>query len=153
MGYPIPKNWAFDQFFELNEKSGKFSSTPPFDLDKDGYSGRDTGISSFDTVPYLTPDELDSDSSVVMLEALRYQFVYNVLEPLGYLNLVTTKQIEFNKEYYLTTYMANCFSFNISIESTNEVKFNFLKDPVQIALNNEEKLTAGCEANIELLKS
>lgn len=72
---------------------------------------------------------------------------------LGYLNLVTTKQIEFNKEYYLTTYMANGFSFNISIEITNEVKFNFLKDPVQIALNNEEKLTAGCEANIELLKS
>lgn len=49
--------------------------------------------------------------------------------------------------------MANGFSFNISIEITNEVKFNFLKDPVQIALNNEGKLTSGCEANIELLKS
>ena len=63
--------------------------------------------------------------------------------------MVTTKQIEFNKEYYLTTYMENGFSFNISIEITNEVKFNFLKDPVQIALNNKGKLTEGCEANIE----
>lgn len=43
LGFPIPENWAFDQFSEF-----KFSSNPPFDLDKDAYSGRDKGCSNFD---------------------------------------------------------------------------------------------------------
>ena len=34
LGYSMPKNWAFDQFCELNS----FSSSPSFPLDKDAYS-------------------------------------------------------------------------------------------------------------------
>ena len=56
LGYPIPKNWAFDQFYTLSKQNGdQFPSTPSFDLDKDGYSGRDKGISKFD------PKSLESD--------------------------------------------------------------------------------------------
>ena len=43
LGFPIPENWAFDQFHEFT-----FKSNPSFPLDKDGYSGRDKGCSSFD---------------------------------------------------------------------------------------------------------
>lgn len=46
LGYSMPKNWAFDQFCELNS----FSSSPSFPLDKDAYSGRDTGFKKFDAV-------------------------------------------------------------------------------------------------------
>ena len=51
-GYPLPKNWAFDQFYEFKDrrptggKDDRFN-TPDgcFDLDKDAYSGRDCGVS------------------------------------------------------------------------------------------------------------
>lgn len=55
LGYLIPENWAFDQFYELKGNE-QFNSTPSFDLNKVGYSGRDKGISNFDEVPYLSPD-------------------------------------------------------------------------------------------------
>ena len=151
LGYPIPKNWAFDQFFELNAKSGKFSSTPSFDLDKDGYSGRDTGISSFDTVPYLTPDELDSDSSVVMLKALRDQFVYNVLEPLGYLNWVTAQKFDFNEKLPIMSYLTNGFIINISATITEDINFKFADEPIEISLDASGKLTTACESKIDNL--
>lgn len=48
LGFPIPSNWAFDQFNEFT-----FSSTPSFPIDKDAYSGRDKGCSNFD--PSIEP--------------------------------------------------------------------------------------------------
>ncbi len=42
LGYPLPENWAFDQFCEF-EFGG--SSDGNFALDKDAYSGRDAGVS------------------------------------------------------------------------------------------------------------
>lgn len=70
LGYPIPENWAFDQFYELKD-SEQFSSSPSFDLDKVGYSGRDTGISSFDEATYLTPDQLAEENSDIMTDIQR----------------------------------------------------------------------------------
>ena len=42
LGYPMPKNWAFDQFYEgtIGSGAGKVA------IDKDGYSGKDSGASS-----------------------------------------------------------------------------------------------------------
>ncbi|OIK20004.1 glycoside hydrolase domain-containing protein [Bacillus amyloliquefaciens] len=42
LGYPMPKNWAFDQFYEgtIGSGAGKVA------IDKDGYSGKDSGVSS-----------------------------------------------------------------------------------------------------------
>ncbi len=52
LGYPLPKNWAFDQFYELKDRrasGGKderfVAPDGAFDLDKDAYSGRDAGVS------------------------------------------------------------------------------------------------------------
>ncbi|MFP9035808.1 glycoside hydrolase domain-containing protein, partial [Enterococcus faecalis] len=39
LGYPMPNNWAFDQFYEGTIGSGSGS----IGIDKDGYSGRDSG--------------------------------------------------------------------------------------------------------------
>lgn len=56
LGYPLPKNWAFDQFYELKDRGasgGKderfVAPDGAFDLDKDAYSGSDAGISGFNS--------------------------------------------------------------------------------------------------------
>ena len=51
-GYPLPKNWAFDQFFETT-----FASSPSFAIDKVARSlepGKDQGCINFDEVEYIT---------------------------------------------------------------------------------------------------
>ena len=50
LGQPIPQNWAFDQFDEILITA----SSPAFDLDKAAVSGRDEGITTFDSVPALS---------------------------------------------------------------------------------------------------
>ncbi|MEH7742318.1 glycoside hydrolase domain-containing protein [Bacillus subtilis] len=42
LGYPMPNNWAFDQFYEGTIGSGSGS----IGIDKDGFSGRDSGASN-----------------------------------------------------------------------------------------------------------
>ncbi|MCY7908524.1 glycoside hydrolase domain-containing protein [Bacillus inaquosorum] len=42
LGYPMPNNWAFDQFYEETIGSGSGS----IGIDKDGFSGRDSGASN-----------------------------------------------------------------------------------------------------------
>ncbi|UQZ48303.1 DUF1906 domain-containing protein [Bacillus sp. PK3-037] len=42
LGYPMPQNWAFDQFYEGTIGSGSGS----IGIDKDGFSGKDSGVSS-----------------------------------------------------------------------------------------------------------
>lgn len=46
LGFPMPSNWAFDQFatVTIGEGSGSIS------IDKDGFSGRDTGVGELDPV-------------------------------------------------------------------------------------------------------
>ena len=40
LGFPMPNNWAFDQFYEYNFSKNNES----FGLDKDAYSGLDPGV-------------------------------------------------------------------------------------------------------------
>ena len=53
LGFKMPSNWAFDQFTD-RDQSGKYlsisSSDGAFAIDKDGFSGRDKGVSSLDNV-------------------------------------------------------------------------------------------------------
>ena len=54
-GYPLPKNWAFDQFFETT-----FTSSPAFSIDKVARSlepGEDQGCIDFDEVEYISKQE------------------------------------------------------------------------------------------------
>ena len=78
LGYSMPKNWAFDQFCELNS----FSSSPSFPLDKDAYSGRDTGFKKFDAVSTKTDEEIAQENLRAKVKIARNQYVYNVMEPL-----------------------------------------------------------------------
>lgn len=44
LGFPMPSNWAFDQFATVNVIEGSNS----IEIDKDGFSGRDTGVGYLD---------------------------------------------------------------------------------------------------------
>ena len=151
LGYPIPKNWAFDQFFEMNkDNGGKFNSTPSFDLDKDGYLGKDKGILSFDKVTYLTPDQLAEKNSNIMSGIQRDQFIYNVFEPLGYLNKVTNANITFEKEFNIETITTDAFLIEVTAQVSEEVTPNngFDNEPITIELDSQGKLTASCDSKI-----
>ena len=150
LGYPIPKNWAFDQFFEFNvNNGGQFPSSPSFDLDKVGYSGRDKGITTFDKMPYMSPDQLAEKNSNIILDIQRDQYVYNVFEPLGYLDKVYNSSLTYKKEFLLDTILLNGLTIKITAEVSGTLTTNFDSTPTTIDLNNEGELTASCEAEIE----
>ena len=150
LGYRIPKNWAFDQFFEFNERTGgQFPSSPSFDLDKVGYSGSDKGITTFDKMPYMSPDQLAEKNSNIILDIQRDQYVYNVFEPLGYLDKVYNSSLTYKKEFLLDTILLNGLTIKITAEVSGTLTTNFDSTPITIDLNNEGELTASCEAEIE----
>jgi len=127
LGYPIPDNWAFDQFCEY-----KFSSTPAFDLDKVAYSGRDSGCSVFNTVP----DETEADK----LQLARDKYTRNFLSSISSLKqeYVTTEFAYDGTEYYLgqmsipnaTMSMSFYCTGKATIPGANEnsIKFTYKND-------------------------
>lgn len=116
LGFPIPSNWAFDQFCEITS----FASAPSFPLDKDAYSGRDTGISAFDKVEEKTPEEIEKENQEAVIEIARNQFIYDVLKPLGYLDKI----------------------LNIGSKPSAEA-YN-----IEIGIDNSGSLTLGCQNQI-----
>ncbi|WP_281518155.1 glycoside hydrolase domain-containing protein [Thomasclavelia cocleata] len=151
LGYPIPKNWAFDQFFELNSSNGgKFNSSPDFDLDKVGYSGRDSGISNFDDVKYLSPDQLADRNESVLNDVQRDQYAYNVFEPLGYLDRITNVGISYEgEEIKLETIHLSGLDIEVTSKITSDYVFKSDGKPITISLNNDGTLSSACEASIE----
>ncbi len=58
LGFKMPSNWAFDQFTD-KDQSGNYLSIPSSDgafaIDKDGFSGRDHGVSKLNDVNAYEP--------------------------------------------------------------------------------------------------
>ncbi len=51
IGYPMPSNWAFDQFTDRDSSGNYIKINSPdgsFEIDKDGFSGRDLGVEFVD---------------------------------------------------------------------------------------------------------
>lgn len=82
LGFPIPKNWAFDQFANII-----LSSNPSFEIDKVAVSGRDSGVSTFDTVPRLTLTEQEELYETEDALYSKRAFIQQVLDSLGLGNL------------------------------------------------------------------
>ena len=154
LGYRIPKNWAFDQFFEFNERTGgQFPSSPSFDLDKVGYSGSDKGIRTFDKVDYMSPDELAEKNSDQMIEEQKDQFVCNILEKLGYLNKVVKSNIVYEKESTVAAIPTDGCTIFVSYKSSHTfTPDNELgKKPIYIEMDNTGLLTTTCDNQIKNL--
>ena len=144
LGYPIPDNWAFDQFYEMT-----FSSSPSFPLDKDAYSGRDTGFSKFDEVPEKTEEEIEEENIQSLLEISRSQYVYNVFSSMGYLDKILTGGFEYNKEIPLGTVTTG----EGTIEAKAEISTSISDETdsafeINVSLDNSGKLTTECESQI-----
>lgn len=144
LGYPIPKNWAFDQFVEKD-----FLSSSTFPIDKDGYSGRDKGFNIFDDVPEHTQEEIDMENQLAKLEIARNQYIYNVVSPLGYLSKVMELGIEYNKEVLLEVITSPegtvelTAEYSTSIKKPSETSYN-----IAIAVDNSGNLTMVCQNQI-----
>lgn len=67
LGYSMPKNWAFDQFVTTTYGTGPGE----IEIDKDGYSGRDYGVS------YLAGDTSKSENTEVIQQI---QSLYDMAE-------------------------------------------------------------------------
>lgn len=63
LGYPIPDNWSFDQFYEY-----RFDSNPSFDLDKVGISGKDAACKDFDDREEIENEDLVYDAKLDYLQ-------------------------------------------------------------------------------------
>jgi len=78
MGYPIPENWAFDQFHEYTFPCSDGS----FGLDKDAYSGRYGGFNKIvehgDTEVIIPTDEILKDRAEYLLSLFKINLKGNV---------------------------------------------------------------------------
>lgn len=144
LGFPIPSNWAFDQFYEQT-----FPSSPSFPIDKDAYSGRDVGVTEFEEVPEKTDEEIEEENRKAQLEIARKQYVYDVLDPLGYLDKIIDFGISYNKEIPLDTYIVGNTTVSVSAEISTEIKNIAETDyNIEIGIDNTGSLTAGCQDQI-----
>lgn len=145
LGFPIPFNWAFDQFCEITS----FASAPSFPLDKDAYSGRDTGISAFDKVEEKTPEEIENENQEAIIEIARNQFIYDVLKPLGYLDKILNIGIEYNKEIPLGVFASPEGEIELTAEFATQVtKPSAEAYNIEIGIDNSGSLTLGCQNQI-----
>ena len=143
LGYPIPKNWAFDQFYEMT-----FPSSPSFGIDKDGYSGRDSGYSNFDNVESKSSEELIIENHNKKIRAAREKFTYNVLSPLGsYYDKLADYGFKIGKEIPVQHMESDTLSMDVSVELQYEENETTGK-AILVSIDNEGKLSASCENQI-----
>ena len=149
LGFPIPANWAFDQFYETT-----FPSFPSFPIDKDAYSGRDGGTASFDQVEDKTDEELEEENRQALLEIARNQYIYDVLDPLGYMDKALEPGITYNQEILLDTYTTGNSVVTITAEYATEIKDVSGSDyNIGISVDQSGSLTTSCQDQIVAVAS
>lgn len=149
LGFPIPSNWAFDQFYEMT-----FYSSPSFPLDKDAYSGRDIGFSKFDEVEEKTPEELEKENKEAKLEIARNQYIYNVLEAIGYLDKILDIGIAYNKDILLGIFSSPAGEVELTAEFSTEIKNPAESEyNIEVGIDNSGNLTLGCQNQIAEISS
>ena len=140
LGYKIPDNWAFDQFYEERN----FKSSPSFPIDKNAYSGRDAGIRAFDKVPEKSPSEIEQENKQARVEVERQQYVYDVMEPLGYLNKIIELGVSYGDKKSIEFHMGPEGTVEIEAEISTEIKATPDTDyTIPITYDNEGNLSAG----------
>lgn len=91
LGFPMPKNWAFSQFYEtsIGEGSGYL------EIDKNDYSGRDSGASSF------APNKVASRSELEKAAFAEWEALAEKTPFLSNRYFVISPQFEFKQKYRL----------------------------------------------------
>lgn len=112
LGYVIPDNWSFDQFYETS-----FTSRPTFAIDKVGVSGKDGGCRSFNS----TVDDINE------LQEAREKYVNKCLQGLNYLDKTAGIELDFE----------NGGQYNLGIVNVNGLAIEG-KLKVSTAIKNSE---------------
>lgn len=137
LGYPIPKNWAFDQFHEFT-----FDSSPSFPLDKDAYSGLDKAASHFDNVREYTPDDLERLNLKTRVEAAKQAFIRYVLEPLGFYGNFVNYELEHDRSVRVNHVSSGAFDVDVDITVSETVGMTSgWFGTINIAVDNSGDLT------------
>ncbi|MFR5044574.1 glycoside hydrolase domain-containing protein [Mediterraneibacter sp.] len=146
-GYPLPKNWAFDQFFETT-----FASSPSFAIDKVARSlepGKDQGCINFDEVEYITEQE--------RINALYKKYLNNFTSATAPLENIFTANIDL---YDCRIQVAHFPSTNMEINLFIETKGKAVVAPnspskftIPIELNSDGTVTANFEETLKQVLS
>lgn len=141
LGYAIPENWAFDQFFEFT-----FSSSPSFDLDKVGFSGRDSGCRLCENQPDFSDDEL--------LQEAREKYVKNIAKATGYLDKIVGTELSFdNAEYNLGTIAGSGVSISTKLKLSTSLN-QHPNSPYSINISwEDDDLSPTCKSQIEAVST
>lgn len=126
LGYSMPKNWAFDQFVTTTIGSG----SGRLEIDKDGFSGRDHGVSQLDnkSIDTNVPEEItiasgeDDELKGPTINILGYEV------PLFSLNIgldakVAGVETEYNRKENTLQVLYGVNMSGISSETTGGSKF------------------------------
>ena len=145
LGYPIPRNWAFDQFFEDN-----FSSYPLFPIDKVAYSGRDKGVTVFDKVTYKTPEELIKNTQV---GAASMKFIADILSVLNYMsNSITVGISQDSEDYFLGHQSFPNMEVDMYLSLGAEASLERARnDKIKISSNLKGELTVATENQLSTI--
>ncbi|MBP3718502.1 MAG: DUF1906 domain-containing protein [Eubacterium sp.] len=144
LGYRLPDNWSFDQFYEF-----QFVSSPNFPLDKVAYSGRDTGISSFDNVEELTPQEMEEDNYSVIVENNKRDYVLKAAENMGCRSHFVVGEYISNIEQTLLN--LNLGIINIEVKGKVENRVSSHPDgslSFTIGIDQDGNISTACENEI-----
>lgn len=141
LGYAIPENWAFDQFFEYT-----YPSSPSFDLDKVGFSGRDSGCRLCENQPDFSDDEL--------LQEAREKYVKNIAKATGYLDKIVGTELSFdNAEYNLGTIAGSGVSMSTKLKLSTSLN-QHPNSPYSINISWEgDDLSPTCKSQIEAVSA
>ena len=129
LGFPMPHNWAFDQFHEFNFSKNNES----FGLDKDAYSGLDPGVGRLD----LPVDVKLSKDIVIYPETIVYQDIL--------LTIKTKLEAHFNRTISLSNLddLKTKLNVNINLGKNEFPKINlisfFMKNNFQYKANIDPK--------------
>lgn len=141
LGYAIPENWAFDQFFEYT-----YPSSPSFDLDKVGFSGRDSGCRLCENQPDFSDDEL--------LQEAREKYVKNIAKATGYLDKILGTELSFdNAEYNLGTIAGSGISMSTKLKLSTSLN-QHPNSPYSINISwEDDDLSPTCKSQIEAVST
>lgn len=130
LGYPIPDNWAFDQFYEF-----LYQSNPSFDLDKVAFSGKDSGCSTFE------PKDNPTDEELLYNSQLRY--ARSFLKGIDFLNQSISFNFNFESgRYSLGTFISSPLTISAEFITKNIITVHpHSKNTIPITWENGELST------------
>ncbi len=149
LGYKLPSNWAFDQFYEY-----QFISSPSFDLDKDAYSGRDIGINSFEQRPYMTPQQMENDNFSVIVDNEVRDYVLKSANAFGVRDKFVAGELRTGVDIPLGSFNFGGISITFKARLEDQLSDHTdLCDGLTISLDNDGNLSTACNSRISEIES